>query len=464
MPSVPRQQIVSPVDSSIFVERETQDWGAADKALARAVEAQREWASSSVADRAACIERITLFLETRSDQIAVELAWQMGRPVRFGGNEIRRGFQERARHMAAIAPRALEDLSVPQTEGFTKFIRHEPLGVVFVVAPWNYPFLTAVNSIAPALLVGNAVVLKHATQTMLVAERLQEAADAAGVPPGVFQHLHTSHDVVARMIGDPRINAVVFTGSVDGGVAIEKAAAGRFIGIGTELGGKDPSYVRPDADLAYAIENNVDGAFFNSGQSCCAIERIYVHDAVYDDFVEGFAQAARSYVLGSPLDEATTIGPMVSTRAANFVRGQIADAVSAGARVIVGENEFANSRVGTAYLGPTVLVDVNHKMDVMVEESFGPVIGIMRVSNDDQAINLMNDSNFGLTASIWTKDLDATVAIGSRIATGTVYMNRCDYVDPVLVWTGVKNTGHGIALSSRGFEPYLRLKSYHLKH
>jgi acyl-CoA reductase-like NAD-dependent aldehyde dehydrogenase len=461
---VPRQQIVSPVDSSIVAERETQDWGAAEKALERAVGAQREWALSSVADRAACIERITLFLETRSDQIAVELAWQMGRPVRFGGNEIRRGFQERARHMAAIAPRALEDLSVPQTEGFTKFIRREPLGVVLVVAPWNYPFLTAVNSIAPALLAGNSVVLKHATQTMLVAERLQEAADAAGVPPGVFQHLHTSHDVVARMIGDPRINAVVFTGSVDGGVAIEKAAAGRFIGVGTELGGKDPSYVRPDADLAYAIENNIDGAFFNSGQSCCAIERIYVHDAVYDDFVEGFAEATRSYVLGSPLDEATTIGPMVSTGAANFVRGQIANAVSAGARVIVGENEFPNSRAGTAYLGPTVLVDVNHEMDVMVEESFGPVVGIMRVSNDDHAINLMNDSNFGLTASIWTRDLDATIAIGSRIATGTVYMNRCDYVDPVLVWTGVKNTGHGIALSTSGFEPYLRLKSYHLKH
>jgi acyl-CoA reductase-like NAD-dependent aldehyde dehydrogenase len=189
-----------------------------------------------------------------------------------------------------------------------------------------------------------------------------------------------------------------------------------------------------------------------------------VHDAVYDDFVEGFAEATRSYVLGSPLDEATTIGPMVSTGAANFVRGQIANAVSAGARVIVGENEFPNSRAGTAYLGPTVLVDVNHEMDVMVEESFGPVVGIMRVSNDDHAINLMNDSNFGLTASIWTRDLDATIAIGSRIATGTVYMNRCDYVDPVLVWTGVKNTGHGIALSTSGFEPYLRLKSYHLKH
>jgi acyl-CoA reductase-like NAD-dependent aldehyde dehydrogenase len=388
----------------------------------------------------------------------------MGRPVRYTPNEITRGFQERARHMASIAPTGLAQIQVPHIEGFTKFIRREPVGTVLVVAPWNYPYLTAVNSIVPALLAGNTVVLKHASQTMLVAERLQGAFDAAGLPPGVFQHVHAGHDAIAAMIADPRIDGVVFTGSVPGGAAIERAAAGRFIGVGTELGGKDPSYVRADADLAYAIAENADGTFFNSGQSCCAIERIYVHRAVYRDFVDGFVAATRALVLGDPLDPATTIGPMVGVTAASSVRSQIAEALAAGATALVAEGEYAASRPGSPYLGPTVLVDVTHDMRVMSEESFGPVIGIMPVDGDDEAIARMNDSRYGLTASIWTRDADAAVRIGERVETGTVYMNRCDYVDPVLVWTGVKETGHGIALSSLGFDPYVRPKSYHLKH
>ncbi|MFM8836322.1 MAG: aldehyde dehydrogenase family protein, partial [Actinomycetota bacterium] len=348
---------------------------------------------------------------------------QMGRPVAYTPNEIKRGFQERARHMSSIAATQLAQIEVPRTEGFTKFIRREPVGTVLVVAPWNYPYLTAVNSTVPALLAGNTVVLKHAAQTMLVAERLQRAFDAANFAPGVFQHVHAGHDTFAAMIADRRIDGVVFTGSVPGGAAIERAAAGRFIGVGTELGGKDPSYVRADADLVYAIGENVDGAFFNSGQSCCAIERIYVHRAVYRDFVDGFVAATRKYVLGNPLDAATTIGPMVNIAAAESVRSQISGALAAGASGLVGEADFAASQIGTPYLGPTVLVDVTHAMTVMSEESFGPVIGIMPVDGDDEAIARMNDSRYGLTASIWTRDADAAVRIGERIETGTVYMN-----------------------------------------
>jgi acyl-CoA reductase-like NAD-dependent aldehyde dehydrogenase len=265
------------------------------------------------------------------------------------------------------------------------------------------------------------------------------------------------------MIKDSRINFVVFTGSVEGGTSMERSATGRFIGIATELGGKDPSYVRADANINYAIGENVDGAFFNSGQSCCAIERIYVHEHVYDNFVEGFVDATRAYVLGNPLQNDTTIGPMVSTPAAEFVRSQIADALAVGARALVTERDFAASQPATPYLGPTVLVDVDHTMSVMRDESFGPVIGIVKVRSDDEAVALMNDSQYGLTASIWTNDIEVATALGNRIETGTVYMNRCDYVDPHLVWTGVKNTGRGIALSSRGFDPYVRLKSFHLR-
>jgi acyl-CoA reductase-like NAD-dependent aldehyde dehydrogenase len=334
---------------------------------------------------------------------------------------------------------------------------------VLVVAPWNYPYLCAVNSIVPALLAGNTIVLKHATQTLLCAERMAEGFAAAGLPDGVFQHVVATHDDVATMIADPRIDFVVFTGSVEGGHTIQRRAGERFIGTGLELGGKDPSYVRPDCDLAYTIGENVDGSFFNSGQSCCAIERIYVHADVYDEFVDGFVSAARGYRLGNPLDPATTIGPMVNARAADFVRGQIADALSAGARALVSEADFEGAQPGTPYMGPTVLVDVDHSMRVMTEESFGPVIGIMKVSSDEEAVQLMNDSEYGLTASVWTSDEDAAISIGDQIATGTVYMNRCDYVDPALVWTGVKDTGRGQALSLLGFDSFTRVKSFHLK-
>jgi acyl-CoA reductase-like NAD-dependent aldehyde dehydrogenase len=388
----------------------------------------------------------------------------MGRPVRYTPNEILRGAQERARYMMSIATEELTDVSVPQVDGFTKYIQRTPVGTVLIVAPWNYPYLTAINSLIPALLAGNTVIMKHASQTLLCAERFSEACAAAGFPTGVFQHVHASHSAVERMIQDPRINFVVFTGSVQGGAAMERAAAGRFIGVGTELGGKDPSYVRHDADMDLAISENVDGAFFNSGQSCCGIERIYVHDSVYDEFVEGFVDLTKQYVLGNPMDAETTIGPMVNAAAATFVRGQVSAAIASGARALVDESHFAASAAGTAYMGPTVLVDVDHSMNIMREESFGPVIGIMRVHNDDEAIALMNDSPYGLTACLWTQDIAVAQAIGRQIETGTVFMNRCDYVDPTLVWSGVKDTGSGIALSRLGFGPYTRPKSFHLKH
>lgn len=457
-------KLVSPVDGSVYAQRELADGATIERTLAAAEAARPGWRSLPVSDRARVVEAMVAHMESIVGDVAPELSWQMGRPVRYTPNEILRGFQERARHMASIAESELAELSVPQTEGFTKWIRREPVGTVLIVAPWNYPYLTAVNSIVPALLAGNTVIVKHATQTMLVAERLQDAFDAAGAPDGVFQHIHASHADVAAMIGDSRVNGVVFTGSVEGGRSIERAAAGRFINVGTELGGKDPSYVRADADIAYSVAENVDGSFFNSGQSCCAIERIYVHENVYDDFVDGFVQATRSYVLGNPLDTETTIGPMVNAAAAEFVRSQIADAVRMGARALVSEADFAASRPGTAYLGPTVLVDVDHSMSVMRDESFGPVIGIMKVRGDDEAVALMNDSEYGLTASLWTCDADIATMLGARIDTGTVFMNRCDYVDPVLAWTGVKDTGRGIALSSMGFDPYVRPKSFHLKH
>jgi acyl-CoA reductase-like NAD-dependent aldehyde dehydrogenase len=461
---VTTHSIISPVDGSVIAERELASDSLTESVLERAHEAQTVWRNTSIAERVRLCEAMVQHLEKNAADIATEISWQMGRPVRYTPNEILRGAQERARYMMSIAESELADLAVPEVPGFTKFVRRTPVGTVLIVAPWNYPYLTAINSLVPALLAGNTVVMKHASQTLLCAERFSQACEAAGFPPGVFQHIHATHATVEKMISDQRINFVVFTGSVNGGAAMERAAAGRFIGVGTELGGKDPSYVRHDADLALAIAENVDGAFFNSGQSCCAIERIYVHTDVYDQFVEGFVDLTKQYVLGNPMHPDTTIGPMVNTAAAAFVRKQIEEAFASGAQHLVGESHFPNSNTDSAYIGPTVLVDVNHSMSVMREESFGPVIGIMRVDSDDEAIHLMNDSPYGLTASIWTQDQVAAQSLGDQIATGTVFMNRCDYVDPTLVWSGVKDTGSGIALSRLGFGPYTRPKSFHLKH
>jgi acyl-CoA reductase-like NAD-dependent aldehyde dehydrogenase len=457
------QRIVSPIDGSIVAERTTATAEEIGRVLAKADAAQREWRSSSMADRQALCERVVQYMLDHADEIGLELTHQMGRPIRYTPNELRRGFQERARHMSSIAPNALADLAVASPVGTTRFIRRDPVGIVLVVAPWNYPYLTSVNTIVPAILAGNAVVLKHATQTLLCAERYREAFVAAGAPSGLFQIVHATHDDIARVIDDSRVGFVAFTGSVEGGHAIQAAASRRFIGTGLELGGKDPSYVRSDADLPYAIGENVDGSFFNSGQSCCGIERIYVHTDVYDEFIAGFVDMTRGYVVGDPRNEATTIGPLVTAKAAEFVRGQIAEAMANGARRLIGEDDFDGSRPGTAYLGPTVLVDVDHTMRVMTEESFGPVIGIMRVRSDDEALQLMNDSAYGLTAAIWTADVDAALSIGDRIETGTVFMNRCDYLDPALAWTGVKNTGHGATLSVLGFGALTRPKSFHFR-
>jgi acyl-CoA reductase-like NAD-dependent aldehyde dehydrogenase len=386
----------------------------------------------------------------------------MGRPVSQTPGEMR-GFEERARHMLAIAPEALGDIAPAAKPGFTRFIRRDPLGLVFVVAPWNYPFLTSVNAVIPALAAGNVVLLKHSHQTPLVAERYAEAAKAAGLPAGVFQILHTDHADAARIVGDARTDFVCFTGSVDGGKAIQRAIGERFIGAGLELGGKDPAYVRADADLAHAVENLVDGAFFNSGQSCCGIERIYVHESLYSRFVDGFVELTKAYKLGNPTEKSTNLGPMVRASAADFVRGQIAEAVRLGARSLVDPKHFPADKAGTPYLAPHVLVDVSHKMRVMTEESFGPVIGIMKVASDDEAVALMNDSAYGLTAALWTMDAAAAERLGARIETGTVFMNRCDYLDPGLAWTGVKDTGRGATLSVLGYEQLTRPKSFHLR-
>ncbi len=457
-----RLQCITPIDGSVYVERDLAGEAKVVETVLRARQAQEGWRRTPLAERQALLAKAVDAFVVQGEVIAEEITHQMGRPLGHTTGEIR-GFEERARHMLEIAPQHLADLAVEPRDGFTRFIRRDPLGVVFVIAPWNYPYLTSVNTIIPALVAGNAVILKASAQTPLCAERYAEAFAKAGLPEGVFQYLHLSHAATSALIGQDAVDFVAFTGSVPGGHAVQEAAAQRFIGVGLELGGKDPAYVRGDAVLEHAIENLVDGILFNAGQSCCGIERIYVDTEIYDAFVEGVVETVRAYKLGNPLHPETNLGPMVRAKAADFVRGQVAEAVAEGARALIDPSEFPADREGSPYMAPQVLVEVDHSMRFMTEESFGPVVGIMKVASDAEAIERMNDSEFGLTASIWTSDQEAALAIGDRVETGTWFMNRCDYLDPALAWTGIKNSGRGCTLSQVGYEQLTRPKSFHLR-
>ena len=449
---------VSPIDGSVFAERDTLSFDAALGLAQAARTAQTAWAARPLQDRINLVMAGVAAVGAMNDEIVPELAQMMGRPTRYGGEF--GGFNERASHMAEIAQTALADIAVGEDASFKRYIKRVPHGVVFVVAPWNYPYMTAINTVAPALIAGNTVVLKHATQTLLVGERMAKAFHSAGIPTDVFQNIFLDHDTTSDLIAHRAFDFVNFTGSVGGGKAMERAAAGTFTGIGLELGGKDPGYVMDDADLDAAVETLIDGAMFNSGQCCCGIERIYVHEGLFDRFVEKAVAIVNGYKLGDPMDPETTIGPMANVRFATEVRAQIAEALADGATAHI---NTMPSDDGAAYLTPQILTNVTHDIRVMRDESFGPVVGIMSVRDDDEAIQLMNDSNFGLTASLWTRDLDRAMRVGDAIETGTVFMNRADYLDPGLCWTGCKDTGRGGGLSVIGYHNLTRPKSYHLK-
>jgi acyl-CoA reductase-like NAD-dependent aldehyde dehydrogenase len=453
-------QLISPVDGSVYAERTPLGRDAAMAAAARAKAAQKGWAARPLAERIALVKAGVAKLDAMKDKLVEELAWQMGRPTRYGGEF--GGVHDRTNYMSDIAEATLAPHVIEDSDKFRRYLARDPVGVVFIVAPWNYPYLTTINTLAPALIAGNTVVLKHASQTLLVGERLAEAFHAAGIPEDVFQNVVLDHATTEALIAARAFGFVNFTGSVGGGQAIERASAGTFTPLGLELGGKDPGYVRADADLDAAVDTLMDGAMYNAGQCCCGIERIYVHESLYDAFVEKAVTWVKAMKLGSPFAADTTMGPMANKRFANTIRDQIAEAVAQGAKALIDPALFPADD-GGAYLAPQVLVNVDHSMRVMMEESFGPVVGIMKVSSDEEAVGLMNDSPYGLTCSIWTQDADKAAEIGDQIETGTVFLNRCDYLDPSLCWTGCKDTGRGGSLSYLGFHAVTRPKSYHLK-
>lgn len=456
-------QIDNPYTGEVVAERRFLQAGEVEGVVARASRAQKSWAKTSIAERIALCEKFCVAFEADGERIAKEVTQQMGKPLGQARGEVKTAVM-RARYMMSIAAEALRDEPLPALPGFIRFVRTEPVGVVLDISAWNYPLLITVNIVVPAVLAGDAVIIKHANRTGLCGEAFERAFAKASAPESLVTSIHATHAVCAQIIARPEVGFVSFTGSVRGGHEVYAEAARRFVDAGLELGGKDPAYVAADADLDYAIANTIDGAFYNAGQSCCGIERIYVHSSLYDRFVEGALAEVRKYKLGDPLDAATSMGPLATPGAPEKLVAQVEEARAKGGRVLCGGKAVHDAAGKGRFFDPCLIVDATHQMHgLMVEESFGPIVGVARVADDEEAIRLMNDSPYGLTASIWTRDQERAFRVGAQVETGTFFMNRCDYLDPALPWTGVKDTGKGMSLSRFGFLSLTRRKSFHLR-
>ncbi|KAF1994415.1 ALDH-like protein [Amniculicola lignicola CBS 123094] len=420
---------------------------------------------TGLSERQAIVKKALKLLNERQDELAKEITEQMGRPIAYTPKEITTAVA-RGEYLLKISTDTLRDTEGEAEKGFKRYIRKVPVGPVLIMFPWNYPYLTLVNSIVPALLAGNSVILKPSPQTPTSAEQIHRVFNDAGLPADVIQVFHSgSLTQIETLVRSPQIQLVCFTGSVANGVAVQGSASDRVaVRVGLELGGKDPAYVRSDVDIKWAAEEIVDGAIFNSGQSCCSVERVYVDEKIYDEFVSAVQDVLKGYKLGDPFDPKTHIGPVVSKRSAEAIQSHIKDALEKGAKDSTPENEsFKSPPPDGNYVAPTLLTGVNHDMAVMTEETFGPVIPVMKVKNDAEAIKLMNDSQFGLTASIWTKDVEKGHELVDDVEAGTVFVNRCDYPSPDLAWVGWKDSGKGQTLSKFGFDQFVKLKSYHIK-
>ncbi|KAH7160852.1 Aldehyde/histidinol dehydrogenase [Dactylonectria macrodidyma] len=429
-----------------------------------ATEAFQSFRKTTLKERQAIVRKFLDGLAAKKDQLGEELTTQMGRPINYTPGEVVTAVK-RGEYLLKISDEALKDTDGEPEKGFKRFIRKVPVGPVLVIFAWNYPYLILVNSLIPAILSGNTVILKGSPQTPTVVEHAAKAFAEAGLPEGVLQFFHSgSPTIMETIVRSPLIALVCFTGSVGGGLAVQKAAADRVVNVGLELGGKDPAYIRADVDIDWAAGEIVDGAVFNSGQSCCSLERVYVDETIHDAFVEAVQKVLKGYKLGDPFDKGTHVGPVVSKRSKEAIEEHIKDALDKGAKDVTPENEsFNNPPLKGNFVKPTLLVNVDHTMRVMMEETFGPVVAVQKVKNDEEAVKLMNDSEFGLTASIWTKDTDKGYELAEDVEAGTVFVNRCDYPSPDLAWTGWKNSGKGQTLSRFGYDQFVKLKSYHLK-
>ena len=451
--------LVNPATEEVFRTLKPTSEAELESILSKMRAAQALWRNVPVRHRVEPCRRFISAFQSMKEAVALDITRQMGKPIGQSRHEVDT-MLDRAETMVRLAPGSLQDDALPAKAGFHRFIRHEPLGIVLDIPAWNYPLLIAVNVIVPALLAGNAVLIKHARLTPLCGDAFVEAFRKTSLPQDLVASVHVSHAEISKLIEARAVDFISFTGSVEGGRQVYQEASKQLLDMGLELGGKDPAFVREDANFAFAVENLVDGAFYNAGQSCCAVERIYVMRSLFPRFVEAYVAEVEKYKLGNPEDEGTTVGPLAQRKTVEFMEFQVGQAVARGAKVLTGGHRLQTLGY---YFQPTVLVDVDHTMSVMMEESFGPVIGIMPVDSDEEGVRMMNDSPYGLTASIWTEDMARGEMLAHRTAAGTVYVNRCDYLDPELSWVGIKDSGHGCTLSHLGFLYLTRPKSFHLR-
>ncbi|KAI9808840.1 MAG: hypothetical protein M1826_004044 [Phylliscum demangeonii] len=455
---------ISPTTNKAIATRHERSPPEVDRLLDDATDAFRQWRQVSGPERRRIVLQALTGMKDEQDALAQDLTAHMGRPIAYAAKEITTAVS-RGEYLVRISEHALQDTDGDAEPGFKRYITKEAVGVVLIIFAWNFPYLILINSLVPALLAGNAVVLKPSPQTPTVAEHVAGIFRAASLPNNVIQNLHCGTPALLEpLLQSPKVNLIAFTGSTAAGLAIQRATADRIVPVFLELGGKDPAYVRADVDIDSVATDIVDGAIFNSGQSCCSIERVYVADTIHDAFVAALQKVLGTYRLGDPSDRATQVGPVISKRAAEAIRAHIVDALDKGAIDVTPENDsFKSAPPEGNYVPPVLLINVTHQMKVMTEETFGPVIPVMKVTDDAEAVRLMNDSEYGLTASIWTKDLARGEALAREVEAGTVFVNRSDYPSPDLAWTGWKNSGKGVTLSPFGFEQFVKLKSYHVK-
>ena len=449
----------NPFDQQLVCTFEHDDENSLETKISRAESAFKAWKQVPLEERIAEVGEALQRLREGSEALAIDVTRQMGKPITESRNEVRTLFA-RTETMLSIAREALSPDIIEESEAFHRRIEHTPMGVVLNLAAWNYPLIIPVNVVVPALIAGNSVVIKHSARTPLCGQAFESAFSGLSVDH-LVSHLVLTHQQTASLISDRRIAHVAFTGSVEGGAAIQRQVSKRFIDCGLELGGKDPAYIASDADLATAIAQTVEGACYNAGQSCCAVERIYVHRSQVDAYLQGAQEAIATFKMGDPLADETTLGPLANPSALDLLEGQVTDAIGAGARLIAGGVRVPD--VTGNFFPPTLLAEVPNHTQAMQEESFGPLIPVLAVDSDEEAIERMRETRFGLTASVWTGDRDRAERIASELEFGTVFQNRCDFLDPALPWTGYGESGKGSTLSRYGYLHLTRRKAIHFR-
>lgn len=433
------------------------------RAKARAArQAQSQWAGLPLRQRLQCIARFRAAIVRHTETLAQTLTREVGKPIVQARNELA-GLLPRLDFFLKETPRALREETVlaDRKAGLTERISLEPLGVVANISAWNYPYFVGANVFIPALLAGNAVLYKPSEFATLTGLEIARLLHDSGVPPEVFVPLVGTGEVGAALLRQ-EVDGVYFTGSVATGKKIARAVAGKMIRLQLELGGKDPAYVCEDVDIGRAAASLADGAFYNTGQSCCSVERIYVHESIFDAFVAAFVTVVEGFKIGDPMDDATYIGPLTRAAQLDVLAAQVRDARERGARVLTGGKRLRGAGRRN-YFAPTVLTQVDHRMAVMRDESFGPLIGLMAVRDDAHAVALMNDTDYGLTAAVYTPDEDRARDILKKVNAGSAYWNCCDRVSPRLPWSGMKNSGVGLTLSRAGIQAFTRPKAWHLR-